>query len=258
MLGRGKGRAGSSSAAAAAAALCTLFTCLAMIVLNQVRDPHELVGPRLLPHCLEGGVIDVRRARGRQKLEVRRRLGFGTEGSAGLAGGGGGVDEPREVEYDKVSGVPPFYNQYLPESSESYRRWKAFKESESKGSGTAAEGGDSAKPKKKKPSEVNRQVVIQAVLRSGKPSTQVSGLDTFGIKLSQAKNAFCKKFACACSLKKIKNGPKEEQIILVQGNWLEQMPGYLIKQFKDDGLCIDDIRQVKGGKKIPVSVDSDD
>ncbi len=124
---------------------------------------------------------------------------------------------PLIVEYDKITGVPPEYNECLPKDSDEYKRWKAHQQGgqppQQPNEGSAAEGveglsiaaadnKDVGEIEKKLPGgKVKRkakpQILMACEKRQGKKmTTSVAGLEHFGVKLSDAAKVFGKKFAC--------------------------------------------------------------
>lgn len=64
----------------------------------------------------------------------------------------------------------------------------------------------------KKKKTVQEVVIARAVRNKKKCVTTVSGLDTFGVKLSEAAKVFGKKFACGASVTKTAAGGEEIDI----------------------------------------------
>lgn len=113
--------------------------------------------------------------------------------------------EPLVVVYHSVTGVPEEYNEYLPKECEEFKRWKAAKQGpealaaltlkDSQGNEIEKQLPGGKVKKKAKP-----QIVLEQNTRNKKKSiTSVTGLDTFGVKLSDASKLFGKKFATGAS-----------------------------------------------------------
>ncbi|GAB4818722.1 hypothetical protein N2152v2_005768 [Parachlorella kessleri] len=145
-----------------------------------------------------------------------------------------------------LAGVPPEFNEYLPKDSEEYKKWKAATQSGAvegqleqlsiKDGGAAPaieaelkqQGGK--KKKKQKP-----EVVLERNTRNKKKCvTTITGLDQFGVKLSDASKLFGKKFASGASV--TKNAEGKEQIDC-QGDFLDQAVEVILKQWKEVKKC---------------------
>lgn len=160
---------------------------------------------------------------------------------------------PVVVEYDSITGVPAEYNEFLPHDTPEYKRWKAAQDGGAEalekltlkdGEGNEIEkqlpGG---KVKKKEKAEV----VIEKSVRNGKKSiTSVTGLDKFGIKLSDASKVFGKKFATGASVQKTPAGAEQ---IEMQGNFLASLPEVILKNFTSNGVTKEALYYIEGKKK---------
>lgn len=157
---------------------------------------------------------------------------------------------PVIVELDPITGVPAEYNEFLPQDSAEYKRWKAaqaegaaqegieklaVKEGEAGAEGaaaaTAAAAPDAApKPGKggKSKSKAKAIVIETKERQKNKSVTSVSGMEGFGIKLSEAAKIFGKKFACGASVIKT---PSQTEQIEMQGDYLQQIPDLIIKNY---------------------------
>lgn len=194
--------------------------------------------------------------------------------------------EPRVVQYDPITGVPPLFNEYLPHDCAEWKRWKAAQDgggggaeaaAASAGAGAGADaaaegvgalslegggGGDGAAaatagtaaaaatgaaaatadgtaapaaeeaPKKKSSSKKAKdkpRVVLETNTRNKKKCiTTVTGLEHFGVKLSEAAKAFGKKFACGSSVVKTPSGGEQ---IDMQGDFLRQCAELIVKNY---------------------------
>lgn len=76
------------------------------------------------------------------------------------------------------------------------------------------------------------------------------GLDTFGVKLSEASKLFGKKFATGASITKNAEGKEH---IDVQGDFLDQAAELIPKQFPD--VQRSDVYVIEGKKKEPYFTD---
>jgi density-regulated protein len=161
------------------------------------------------------------------------------------------------------AGVPSEYNDYLPKDSEEYRKWKAFKESQAlsgdmeglkvaeKADKSIEEDTKASKKKKKKP---EKTIVLERNTRNKKKCiTTVSGLDSFGIKLSEASKLFGKKFASGASVVKTADAREE---IDIQGDHLDGAIEFILKQYKD--VAKNDIWMIENKKKLKYFDDDDD
>ena len=166
--------------------------------------------------------------------------------------------EPVVVEYDPITGVPSEFNEFLPRDCDEYKKWKAVQSGEAiegqmanlavtdtSGAAPAAEpekpsGGSSKKKKKDAP-----MIVLEKNTRNKKKCiTTISGLDTFGVKLSEAAKIFGKKFASGASVTKTADGKEQ---IDCQGDFLDQAAELILKQFKS--VQKSDVYFIEGKKK---------
>eukprot|EP00955_Chlamydomonas_euryale_P088947 364426-Chlamydomonas_euryale.AAC.13 len=141
---------------------------------------------------------------------------------------------PVVVEYDPVTGVPSEFNEYLPKDSEEYKRWKAAQE--------GPEALEKLKLKDEEGNEIEKKLPGGKVKTKSKPMvvletkdrqrnksvTSVAGLESFGIKLSEAAKILGKKFACGASVVKT---PSLTEQIEMQGDYLRQIPDVLLKNY---------------------------
>ncbi len=72
----------------------------------------------------------------------------------------------------------------------------------------------------KKKKVVQEVVIARAIRNKKKCVTTVSGLDTFGVKLSEAAKVFGKKFACGASVTKTAAGGEEIDIQVCSVVWV--------------------------------------
>jgi density-regulated protein len=82
----------------------------------------------------------------------------------------------------------------------------------------------------------------------------ITGLDDFGVKLTEASKLFGKKFASGASITK---NPLDKDQIEVQGDFLEKAAELILKQFKDKGIEKKDIYMIDNKKKVPFFDDED-
>ncbi|GAB5357672.1 hypothetical protein AAMO2058_000394400 [Amorphochlora amoebiformis] len=209
--------------------------------------------------------------------------------SCGLRLRAGGQTEPLQVKYDIITGVPSEYNDLLPPKSLEYKKHQErlkrqkrysdrdidedetdFHEDDGDVDDAASDEGkirtqvaeDAAKKEKKK-KKVGGPALPEVLLHLStrvrcKSATLVTGLDGFGIKLENARRKFAKKFASACSISESTVDKKKKQIF-VQGDWMEEMPRYILKEFRSHGITPRSIFEVtKAGKKKQIFPDSDD
>lgn len=172
------------------------------------------------------------------------------------------VPPPRIVEYDPITGVPSEFNEYLPQDSPEYKKWKASQEGPEaleKLTLKDKEGNEIEKKlpggkvkKKQKP-----QIVLETSTRSKKKSvTTVSGLDSFGVKLSEASKLFGKKFASGASVVKNAGGTEE---IDIQGDFIGQVAELIVKTYgAKNSIAKGDIYFIDTDKKKVKYFDDDD
>lgn len=155
-------------------------------------------------------------------------------------------------------GVPSEYNEFLPKDCEEYKRWKLSQVEGIEGqvsnltvtdSGNRAETQEpSAEAPKASSGKKKKQVpmiVLERNTRNKKKCiTTISGLDVFGVKLSEASKLFGKKFASGASI--TKNAEGKEQIDC-QGDFLDQAAELILKQFKE--VKREDVYYIEGKKK---------
>jgi density-regulated protein len=97
--------------------------------------------------------------------------------------------------------------------------------------GDGADGGAAAAKKKSssKKAKDKPRVVLETNTRNKKKCiTTVTGLDHFGVKLSEAAKAFGKKFACGSSVVKTPSGGEQ---IDMQGDFLRQCAELIVKNY---------------------------
>mmetsp|Transcript_11180 Transcript_11180/g.20232 ORF Transcript_11180/g.20232 Transcript_11180/m.20232 type:complete len:180 (-) Transcript_11180:1214-1753(-) len=162
---------------------------------------------------------------------------------------------PVIVEYDPITGVPSEYNEFLPHDTIEYKKWKAASEGpeglekltlKDKATGEEIEkqlpGG---KVKKKQKAQILLQV---AVRNKNKNTTSVSGLELFGVKLSEASKAFGKKFACGASVTKTPAGTEQ---IEMQGDFLHQLAELILKLYGNSNkITKDDVFYINEKKTV--------
>ncbi|PNH09343.1 Density-regulated, partial [Tetrabaena socialis] len=168
---------------------------------------------------------------------------------------------PRSLEYDPITGVPSEFNEFLPQESPEYKKWKIAQEGgeviekltlkEKVGAEVEKLPGGKSK-KKSKP-----QIIVSVAQRQkNKSTTTVAGLELFSVKLSEAGKLFGKKFACGASVVKTASGGEQ---IEMQGDFLPQIPDLLLKNYKnitkDDVFYID---MADGKKKKNYYADEDE
>jgi translation initiation factor 1 (eIF-1/SUI1) len=123
---------------------------------------------------------------------------------------------PVIVEYDAVTGVPAEFNEFLPPDCAEFKRWKAAQDGpEALAALTLKDkaGNEIEKqlPGGKVKTKAKPQVVLESHTRNKKKCvTTVMGLDSFGVKLSEAAKLFGKKFACGASVTKNAAGMGEQ------------------------------------------------
>ena len=139
----------------------------------------------------------------------------------------------------------------MPKDCEEFKKLKAAKEAGLEGDVEKLTLQDSQKEssksggKKKKKSEP--MVVLERNTRNKRKCiTTISGLDMFGVKLSEAAKMFGKKFASGASV--TKNAENKEQIDC-QGDFLDQAVDLILKQYKD--VSKKDIYHIESKKKVP-------
>lgn len=91
--------------------------------------------------------------------------------------------------------------------------------------------------KAKKTQKVETRVIIQKEKRQRKKATTiVHGMDTVpGLKLKDVAKDFSKRFAGSSS---VKDGPKGDKQIIIQGDHMEDVADMVVKKFKVPGNCV--------------------
>ncbi|KAK9829014.1 hypothetical protein WJX72_003411 [[Myrmecia] bisecta] len=171
--------------------------------------------------------------------------------------------KPIHVTYDPITGVPSEFNEFLPKDCDEYKKWKA------------AEGGDlDAKlaevkldkngkeiekqlPGGKKKLKAKPEIVLERAVRNKKKAiTTILGLDTFGVKLSDASKIFGKKFASGAAITK---SPMEKDQIDVQGDFLDKAAELIVKTWgKEKGISKKDIYYIDNKRKVPYFHEGDE
>ncbi|KAN0030413.1 hypothetical protein ACTA71_010178 [Dictyostelium dimigraforme] len=93
------------------------------------------------------------------------------------------------------------------------------------GKSESTEGGEEKEKEKvsKKKKEVKPQIIIEVNQRNKrKHVTKITGLELYGIKLSDAAKVMAKKFSCGCSVVKSTSNPNSEDID-IQGDFGEEV-----------------------------------
>ncbi|WIA31051.1 hypothetical protein OEZ86_001081 [Tetradesmus obliquus] len=161
---------------------------------------------------------------------------------------------PVIVEYDPVTGVPAEFNEFLPKDCDEYKRWKAAQAGPEALAALTLKDKDGNEIEKQLPGgkvkkKQKAQVVLESHTRNKKKCvTTVTGLEGFGVKLSEAAKLFGKKFACGASV--VKNATGTEQIDM-QGEFVDKLAELVIKTYgsshkigKGDVYFIQDKRKV--------------
>lgn len=161
---------------------------------------------------------------------------------------------PRAVEYDPITGVPSEYNEFLPHDTAEYKKWKAAQEGPEALAQLTLKDKEGNEIEKKLPGgkvkkKAKPAVVLETNTRNKKKCiTSVHGLDTFGVKLSEASKLLGKKFACGASV--TKNASGVEQIDM-QGDFVHPLAELLLKTYGGShGLTKADIFHVVEKKKV--------
>ena len=164
---------------------------------------------------------------------------------------------PQVVEYDRITGVPAEFNEFLPKDCEEYKKWKASQESGLEGqvADLKVQEAPGQQIEKKLPGgkvkkKSKPEVVLERNTRNKKKCvTTISGLDTFGIKLADASKLFGKKFASGAAITK---SPTEKDQIDVQGDFLDKAADFILKTYsKEKGIQKSDIYIIDNKKKVP-------
>lgn len=152
---------------------------------------------------------------------------------------------PRVVEYDPITGVPAEFNEFLPPDLPEYRKWKAMQEGPEALEKLTLKDKEGNEIEKKLPggkvkTKQKPMILLESKERQrNKHMTSVSGLDLFGIKLSEASKLFGKKFACGASV--TKTATQTEQIEM-QGDFLHPLAELIFKTYaKTNNVTKDDI-----------------
>lgn len=155
------------------------------------------------------------------------------------------VPAPIVVEYDPITGVPAEFNELLPPDLPEYRKWKAMQEGPEALEKLTLKDKEGNEIEKKLPggkvkTKQKPMILLESKERQrNKHMTSVSGLDLFGIKLSEASKLFGKKFACGASV--TKTATQTEQIEM-QGDFLHPLAELIFKTYaKTNNVTKDDI-----------------
>lgn len=159
---------------------------------------------------------------------------------------------PVKVEYDPITGVPAEFNEFLPPDSLEYKRWKASQEGPEALEKLTLKDKEGNEIEKKLPGGKTKkkqkpQVVLETNTRNKKKCiTTITGLESFGIKLSEASKAFGKKFACGASVTKSAAGVEQ---IDMQGDFLHQLAELIVKTYgKSHSVAQSDIFYIDADK----------
>ncbi|KAI8476861.1 MAG: hypothetical protein J3K34DRAFT_381894 [Monoraphidium minutum] len=175
-----------------------------------------------------------------------------------------GPTPPKVVEYDPITGVPPEYNANLPTDTPEFKRWKAVQDggaealaalslAEAGGDPAAAQAAAAAAAKGAKSAP---QIVLESATRNKKKCvTTISGLEGFGVKLSEAAKVFGKKFACGASVVKTAIGGEEIDMQARGGrggggDYVNQLAELVVKNYgASHGVKRSDVYVVEGKRK---------
>lgn len=162
---------------------------------------------------------------------------------------------PLEVFYDPITGVPPEYNEFLPPESAEYKKWRAAQgdpEALAKLSLKDKEGNEIEKqlPGGKVKKKSAPHVLLESHTRNRKKMiTTVAGLESFGVKLSEAAKLFGKKFACGASVTKTASGGEQ---VDMQGEFVGKLAELVVKTYgASNGITKKDIYVVQDKRKVP-------
>lgn len=170
------------------------------------------------------------------------------------------VPEPRVVEYDPVTGVPAEFNEFLPPDSAEYKRWRAAQEGPEALAALTLKDKDGNEIEKQLPGgkvkkKLKAAVVLESHTRNKKKMvTTVFGLDSFGVKLSEAAKLFGKKFACGASVTKSPSGTEQ---IDMQGEFVDKLAELIIKTYGDK-VGKSDVYVIQDKKKVPYFDEEED
>jgi density-regulated protein DRP1 len=163
---------------------------------------------------------------------------------------------PRTVEYDPVTGIPSEFNDFLPKDCDEYKKLKASTSGTdgvsgdmdqlSLKDGEAAAANGKASGKKKKKGKEPAVVIEKNSRNKRKCITIISGLDIFGVKLTEAAKLFKNKFASGCAV--TKNAENKEEITC-QGDFLDQAVVLILKQYGDK-VTKKDIYKLEAKKRV--------
>jgi density-regulated protein DRP1 len=178
---------------------------------------------------------------------------------------------PLVVAYHPITGIPEEYNDYLPKDCDEYKKLKASTSAPEsaadgvealslKDDGDASAGGQQEVPakeasggKKKKKGKEPAVVIEKNARNKRKAITVVSGLDQFGVKLTEAAKMFKTKFASGCAV--TKNAENKEEITC-QGDFLDQAVVLILKHYGDK-VGKKDIYKLEAKKRV-LYFDQDD
>eukprot|EP00891_Asterochloris_glomerata_P002264 jgi/Astpho2/2264/fgenesh1_pg.00040_%23_84_t len=174
-----------------------------------------------------------------------------------------GLPAPLTVDYDPITGIPAEFNEYLPQNCDEYKKWKTAQEQGADGAAAdianltvKAQEPEKQLPGGKKKKHQQPEVVLERNTRNKKKCvTTISGLDSFGIKLSEASKLLGKKFASGASITK---SPTDKEQIDLQGDFAEKAADFLLKSYgKDKGLAKKNFYFIDNKKKVAAYPDEE-
>lgn len=145
---------------------------------------------------------------------------------------------PLVVAYHPITGIPEEYNDFLPKDCAEFKALKGQASTSAEDAGadmeklSLKEGEEPPKEKssKKKKSKEPAVVIETNKRNKRKTTTIISGLDLFGVKLSEAAKLFKTKFASGCAV--TKNAENKEELTC-QGDFLDQAVTLILKTYGD-------------------------
>jgi density-regulated protein len=157
--------------------------------------------------------------------------------------------------WSAVCGMPPEYCEYGPDFARCkvWHRENLTAEAGEGASGSgegAEEAAPVAAPKSKGKPAAEPKVIIQSkdAAKRGKHITIVAGLDSFGVKLKDAKRDLASRFAASASITENAKGTK---MLQVGGEVDAQAAQYVIEEY---GIDVSKVFVVRGGKAIPAAI----
>lgn len=133
--------------------------------------------------------------------------------------------QPVVVAYDPITGVPAEFNEYLPPDCYEFKLLKASEEGPEAMEKLTLRDDDGNEIEKQLPggkvkTKKKQELLVETSSRGKKKCvTSVTGLEGFGVRLSDAAKVFGKKFASGASVTKLPSGGEQVKKILIM-EWI--------------------------------------